>query len=388
MSGDARIPTVGVEEEYFLVDPETREVVPAGSRVLRRAATALADRVSGELTEYQIQAKTPPCAGLDELHGHLARMRTSVAAAAAAEGLRIAATGTPVLGAADPTPLRDDPAYGPGFAAYRALNETHTHCGLHAHVEVPDLDHAVLVCNHLRPWLPSLVALSANSPFRDGRDTGYASWRTAAGDRWPVAGPPPYFRSAHHYAQLCAALEDAGAVVGDHTLLWDVRPSSHLPTVEVRAMDVPVGVEQAAMLGVLVRALVVQALEQVRRGDPGPDVCPSLLRAAYWRAARDGCAEHALDVRTGRAVPAGRLLRELVAYTRPALEESGELAAVTAAVRRLAGAQDGADDGARGPGGCGARRQRAAFARRGDARDVVDELIRHTAPAHAAHAAH
>ncbi|MFB6604710.1 glutamate-cysteine ligase family protein [Streptomyces noursei] len=211
-------------------------------------------------------------------------------------------------------------------------NETHTHCGLHAHVEVPDLDHAVLVCNHLRPWLASLVALSANSPFRDGRDTGYASWRTAAGDRWPVAGPP--------------------------------------------------------MLGVLVRALVVQALKQVRRGAPGPDVCPSLLRAAYWRAARDGCAEHALDVRTGRAVPAGRLLRELVAYIRPALEASGELAAVTAAVRRLAGAQDGADDGGRGPGGCGARRQRAAFARRGDTRDVVDELIRHTAPAHAAHAAH
>ncbi|MCE4941772.1 glutamate-cysteine ligase family protein [Streptomyces albulus] len=125
-------------------------------------------------------------------------------------------------------------------------NETHTRCGLHAHVAVPDLDHAVLVCNHLRPWLASLVALSANSPFRDGRDTGYASWRTAAGDRWPVAGPPPYFCSAHHYAQLCAALEDAGAVVGDHTLLRDVRPSSHLPTVEVRAMDVPVGVEQAA----------------------------------------------------------------------------------------------------------------------------------------------
>ncbi|PJN38440.1 glutamate--cysteine ligase [Streptomyces sp. CB02959] len=388
MSSDERIPTVGVEEEYFLVDPETREVVPAGSRVLRRAETTLADQVSGELTEYQIEAKTPPCAGLGELRGHLDRMRTAVAEAAAAEGLRMAATGTPVLSAGGPAPLRDDPAYGPGLAAYRGLNENHTHCALHTHVEVPDLDHAVLVCNHLRPWLPVLVALSANSPFRDGRDTGYASWRTAAGGQWPVAGPPPYFRSADHYKQLCATLEDAGAVVGGHTLLWDVRPSAHLPTVEIRAMDVPVGVEQAAVLAVLVRALVVQALEQVRRGEPGPDVCPALLRAAYWRAARDGCTDHALDVHNGRPVPAGHLLRDLFAYVRPALEEAGELAAVTEAVTRLAGGEGGDGDGERAGGGGGAQRQRAAFARRGDARDVVDELIRHTAPAHALHAAH
>ncbi|MEU9117207.1 glutamate--cysteine ligase [Streptomyces sp. NPDC048483] len=364
ISGE-KYPTLGVEEEYFLIDPDSRDVAPAGSRVLRRAAPVLGDQVSGELTEYQIEAKTPPCGGMDELLSHLARMRTAVVQAAAAEGLRVAASGTPVLGAHGPAPIRDDPGYRPGLDAYRALNDTYALCALHTHVQVPDLEHAVLICNHLRPWLPLLVAMSANSPFWEGRDTGYASWRTVAGGQWPVAGPPPYFTSADRYKQLCADLTDAGAAVGDHTLLWDVRPSAHLPTVEIRAMDVPTSIEETAVLAVLVRAMVVQALERVQRGDPGPQVCDALLRAAYWRSARDGCSGHAVDTRSSKLVPVAHLLRDLVDYARPTLEESGELVSVSAALRRLAGHG-------------GARRQRAAFSHRASLQDVVDRLIRHT----------
>ncbi|MFK0296358.1 glutamate--cysteine ligase [Streptomyces sp. NPDC090442] len=365
MTSGERVPTLGVEEEYFLIDPESRDVAPAGSRVLRRAATVLPSRISGELTEYQIEAKTPPCTGMDDLRSHLAGMRSVLTQAAAEEGLCLAASGTPVRGAAGPVPLRDEPAYRRGLTAYKALNETHTHCALHTHVHVPDLEDAVLVCNHLRPWLPTLIAMSANSPFQDGRDTGYASWRTASGGQWPVAGPPPYFTSADHYKQLCTTLGDAGAAVGDHTLLWDVRPSAHLPTVEIRTMDVIASIEETVVLAALVRATVVQSLEQVRRGDPGPPVCPALLRAAYWRSARDGCRGHALDARTGKLAPATQLVRDLVDFARPALEESGELAAVTAATDQLA------DWG-------GAQRQRAAFAHRGSSRDVVDHLVQHT----------
>ncbi|WP_241779783.1 carboxylate-amine ligase [Streptomyces natalensis] len=359
-------PTMGVEEEYFLIDPASRTVVPAGSLVLRRAADILCDRVSGELTEYQFEAKTPPCTGLDALRAQLAGIRTAVVAAAAAEGLGVAASGTPVLAAHGPAPIRDDPAYRPGLDAYRALNDTYALCALHTHVQVPDLDHAVLVCNHLRPWLPLLVALSANSPFWEGRDTGYASWRTVAGGQWPVAGPPPYFTSADHYKQLCATLTETGAAVGDHTLLWDVRPSAHLPTVEIRVMDVPTRLEETAALAALVRALVARALERVTGGDPGPQVCPALLRAAYWRSARDGCSGDALDLRSGALVPVSRLVRDLVDHARPALDEYGELAPVTAVLGELTG---------RG----GAERQRAAFARRSRPADVVDELIRQTA---------
>jgi carboxylate-amine ligase len=364
---DGQGPTLGVEEEYFLVDPVTGVVVPGGSRVLGRAHPVLGDLVSGELTEYQIEAKTPPCADLGELADHLARMRAAVAVAAGAEGLVVAASGTPVLGMREPVPVRDDARYHDGLEEFRALNDSYALCALHVHVHVPEREHAVLVSNHLRPWLPTLVAMAANSPLWAERDSGYASWRTIAGSRWPVSGPPPYFSSEGHYDRLADVLRDGGAVLGDRTLFWDVRPCAHLPTVEIRAMDVTADVEETAVFAALVRALVVRALERVRRGDPGPPVSEALLRAAYWRSARDGWSGHGLDPYDERLVPTTHLVGRLLDHARPVLDAYGELPRVSALLGRLAAL------------GGGAERQRAAFARRGDLRDVVDHLVAHTA---------
>jgi carboxylate-amine ligase len=363
-------PMLGVEEEYFLVTPGEGEVEAGGSRVIRRARDVLGEQISGELTEYQVEARTPPCVDLDELYFHLARMRTAVTEAAAAEGLRVIASGTPIIGAREPAPIREDQCYQGGYQggldAFRALNDDYTVGALHTHVHVPVREHAVLVSNHLRPWLPTLIAMSANSPFWGERDSGYASWRTIAGSRWPVAGPPPYFASLAHYDQIVAALMNSGAALDQRTLLWDVRPCAHLPTVEVRALDATASVEEAAVFASLIRALVMTALGRVRDGDAGPRTCDALLRAAYWRAARDGWAGHGVDPRTGQLVPVTEMARRLLEDVRPALDEFGDLPRVTAVLRRLA---------VRG----GAGRQRAAFARRGSLRDVVDHLVEHTA---------
>jgi carboxylate-amine ligase len=361
--GQAVAPTMGVEEEYFLVHPDTRTVQPAGSTVVARASSLVGELVSGEFTEYQIEGRTPPCSDSADLGSRLSRVRTATAAAARAEGLRLCASGTPVIGGEGPTDIGDHPRYRAGVRQYRAMLDDFAICAFHAHVHLPDREPAVLVANHLRPWLPLLVAMSANSPFHRGHDTGYASWRSVVRGRFPCLGPPPYAESLVHYEQLSAAMEESEAMLEAGIPFWDLRPNPRLPTLEIRAMDVPADIRDTVALTVLIRALVVTAAARVERGDPGPQVCSELLRAAYWRAARDGWSGSGVDALTGRILPASVQAERLVDHVRPALEEHGEVERVTGFLRRLARE------------GSGAQRQRAsADARRGLA-GVVDDLV-------------
>jgi carboxylate-amine ligase len=362
------VPRFGVEEEFLLVDPVTRIVAPQAAAVLDRARTALGDQVSGEITKFQVETKTLPCHNAGELLGQLTEAREGLAAAAVAEGLRIVASGTPVLGATVPPPITEGARQARGTATFRGLHDEQSICAMHVHVEIPERDRAVLVSNHLRPYLPTLIALTANSPYWAERDTGYASWRTIAWTRWPVAGPPPYFTSAAHYDELVATLLAADGLVDEGTIFWDIRPSARFPTLEVRVADVPITAAESALVAVLVRALVVSAAAAVDRGDPGPVIPAELLRLAYWRAARDGLDGYGVDVHTGQPVPASELAERLLQAASPALADQGELDDVTGWLRSLV--KDGG----------GAVQQRAAAARRGRLTDVVDHLITRSVP--------
>ncbi|WP_274563199.1 carboxylate-amine ligase [Streptomyces spiramyceticus] len=365
---EGRIPTVGVEEEYFLVHPGTRAVEAAAGAVVARASAVLGDLVSGEFTAYQVEGRTPPCSGSEDLRKRLTGVRAAVSAAAGEEGLRLCASGTPVIGGDGPPVVGDHPRYRAGVKQYRAMLDDFAICAFHAHVNLPDREAAVLVGNHLRPWLPLLVAMSANSPFHRGQDTGYASWRSVVRGRFPCLGPPPYAESLAHYEQLATAMEESEALLEAGIPFWDVRPNPRLPTLEIRSMDVPANVDDTVALAVLIRALVVTAAAQVERGDPGPRVCGELLRAAYWRAARDGWSGTGVDALTGRILPATVQAGRLVDHVRPALDMHGETEQVTAFLRRLA------------TRGTGAQCQRASAESHGGFAGVVDDLIDRTRP--------
>ncbi|HEU4426118.1 MAG TPA: YbdK family carboxylate-amine ligase, partial [Pilimelia sp.] len=293
----------GVEEEFLVVDPVTRAAVPRAGTVLKRAEGSLGDRVSGEITKLQLETRTAPCDTVAELHTQLTEARGRLAAAAAAEGLRIVATGSPVVGQVVPAPITEGARQDRGTATFRGLHDEVSICAVHVHVELPDRDRAVAVSNHLRPHLPVLIALAANSPYWAERDTGYASWRTLVWGRWPVAGPPPVFTSAAHYDELVATSLAAGALVDTGTIFWDVRLSARQPTLEIRVADMTTTVAESALVAALVRGLATSVLPAVDAGDPAPVVPAELLRLAYWRAARDGLAGHGVDVHTGRLVP-------------------------------------------------------------------------------------
>lgn len=358
---------IGVEEEFLLVDPVTRRPEAAGARVVARAATTLGDLVSCEFSRYQFEAKTPPCVDVMQLRQSLLWLRTEAAAAAATEGLRICATGTPVVGNGVPAPVADHPRYHAGIRQYRGMLDDFAVCALHIHVGLADREVAVLTANHIRPWLPLLVALSANSPFHQGRDTGYADWRAVIRSRFPCLGPPPYVESLKHHNELAAAMAESGAMLDADTLFWDVRPNPRLPTLEIRAMDVVADVDDTVALAVLVRALVMTAVGKVHTGDAGPRPCSELLRAAYWRAARDGWSGMGVDCLTGQAHPVAEMTARLIEEVTPAMDECGDTQLVEAFVRRLSRR------------GAGAERQRASAARHGELAGVVDDLIALTA---------
>lgn len=352
--------TVGVEEEFLLVDAVTRAVVPLAPDVL--AAKTDLD-LQAELTDFQVESATPVCRTMAEVRNGLVAARDVLADLAAVHGARLVATGTAVLGRVQPAPLTDDPRYRRMEVEYGRLIHDLTICGCHVHVGIPDDDAGVLVSNHLRPWLPVLLALSANSPFAAGLDTGYASWRYLSWSPWPSAGAPPWFSSADEYHRNKLLLQASGAAMDSATIYWDVRLSVAHPTVELRVCDVAATVDEAVLIAALVRAIAATALGS---RTPAVAVAPHLLRAALWRAARDGVEGTSVDLVTGELVRGSVLVQALVRWVRPALEAAGDYALVTEGVDRVL------------LDGSGAERQRRAFRRRGELSDVVDLLVEQT----------
>ncbi|NGO77449.1 YbdK family carboxylate-amine ligase [Streptomyces sp. YC504] len=355
--------SIGVEEEFLVVDPDSRLMAARAGQVIAEARPVLGERVGPEFTDMQVETRTAPCGPATEILDQLTHARRELMSAAARAGAGVVASGSPVRGTVAPAAITPGERQQRGDATFRALHDEVTVCAVHVHVHAPDRDRAVLLSNHLRPRLPLLVALAANSPFWCGRDTGYASWRSVGLQRWPVAGPPPYFRSARHYDETAARLLDTGALVDEGTLWWDIRLSHTLPTLEVRAADVPQSASTSALIAALVRALVQEADAAVDRGDTGPEPSPELLRVAYWRAARDGLQGDHLDPLTGALHPVRTVLTELFARVGPYLGE--DLLPATAWLRELLTA------------GGGAARQRASAARGLTA--VVDDLLVATA---------
>ena len=362
-TGGASSPTVGVEEEYLLGDEETHRPVPAG-------AVAVADLsdvdFQYEFSPAQAEFVSPVCAGLDDVRRQLLRGRRTLAGAARRHGALLVATGSPPLGRPGPPPVTGKPRYRRMVDAYGAVTDDQGMCGCHVHVGVPDLAHAVLAANHLRPWLPALLLLGANSPYFNGRDTGHASWRTNLRDRWPVAGAPPHFRSADEYEALVARLIAAEVILDAGMVYWSVRPSRHVPTVEVRVADVPMTVDETVLQVALIRALVITAFETRH---PLQIVPGELLAAACARAALAGPGERCLDPFTGRPAHGWALVDALFAHVRPALDALGDLDVVTECLSWTRAH------------GCGADRQRKAFREHGSLHAVVTGLAAATTSA-------
>jgi carboxylate-amine ligase len=316
--------TVGVEEELLLVEPATGQPRAVSGVVLRGADDG--EHIHTELQMEQLEIDTRPTASLDELAGEVRRRRLAAAYAARAVGAEIAALGTsPLPVKPSLTPIQRYVWMAGEYGLTAAENLT---CGCHVHVSVSSDEEGVGVIDRIRSWLPPLLAMSANSPFWQGRDSGYASYRGQVWPRWPSAGPTGTFGSAEGYHTLVKAMVGSGVLLDEGMIYFDARLSRHYPTVEIRIGDVCLDANDAVMLAALVRALVETTAREWQAGKPPPAVPTEMLRLANWRASKSGLSEDLVHPMTLRPAPATEVLEALLDYVTPALSDTGELLTV------------------------------------------------------------
>ncbi len=365
--------TVGVEEELLLVDPESGKPVAVAAEALAAVGSQSASRQAGpgglveeELQQEQIETDTRPCRSLAELGREVRQQRASASKAARAAGAEVAALATSPIEVQPTTTPKS--RYGQMVRSFGVTGMEQLCCGMHVHVEVDGDDEGVAVLDRIRVWLPVLLALSVNSPFQQGRATGYESFRSQSWSQWPSAGPYGLFGTAEIYQRAVQALVDTGTILDVGMVYFDARLSDSFPTIEIRVADVCMEADDAVAVAGLSRALVQTAAAEWRQGVPAADVRTEVLRVATWRAGHSGLTGALVDPRTATPVPAGVAVDALVDHVRPALEEYGDLDSVTELLTALR------------TRGTGAARQRETYRRAGRLQEVVRLAVEVTAP--------
>jgi len=369
--------TMGVEEEFLLVGDDGRPVAKASEALdasddtstpegapgrTAASATTAGGALETEFMEEQLETATHPRRDLADLATEIRAGRVRAQAAADRVGARVAALAT------SPWPFEGTTVarlrYLEARARFGLTAREQLTSGCHVHVAVADDAEGVAVLDRIGPWLSVLLALSANSPFWQGQDSGFASYRSQVWARWPTSGPTRTFGSAEAYREAVDALVATGTILDHNMVYFDARLSSRYPTVEVRIADVCLDADTATLLGALARGLVETAAREASEGRAAPLLRTELLRTAAWRAGRSGLADELLSPYTWRPAPAHDVVGQLVAHVREALVDAGDLDAVTHLLGRLWASGDGA------------ARQRAWHAESdGDLRFVVDRAV-------------
>jgi carboxylate-amine ligase len=361
--------TVGVEEEYHVVDADTRRLANDADGILA-AVPDLGDNVfESEIKQTMVEAATAVCATLADIRRNITLLREGLVRAASERNRLIVAAGSAPIGHWRDSALTPDERYAGIVDLHQQVVWEQIVCGCHVHIGFADRELALQVLNRVRPWLSPLLALSASSPYWLDHDSGYASYRTTVWWRWPTAHVPSSFESTDDYDALVQTLVDTGTVVDDGQIYWDVRLSAKQETLEFRVADTCTTVDEAVLHAALCRALATTARDAALCDEPLPPVRAELLRAAKWRAARFGVGDLLLDPSHGESVPAAVLVQRLLDHLRPVLDDLGEWDEVNELADQVLRRGSSAD------------RQRAAYERGGGLPAVVDHLAAETAPA-------
>jgi carboxylate-amine ligase len=363
----------GVEEELLLVAPETgqpRAVAGTVLQTLQHEVTAsgggpdgrgggheAADALEAELQQQQMETNTRPCRSVDELDREVRRCRSWAADAAQRAGVQVAALATSPI-SVEPT-IMDKERYQEIADVFGLTAQEQLTCGCHVHVEISSEEEGVATLDRIRPWLPVLLALSANSPFWQGRDSAYASFRYQVWGRWPTSGPTPAFGSAENYRSTVEQMMLTDTALDTGMVYFDARLSEHYPTLEVRVADVCLHAADAVLVAALVRALVETEARNWRAGQPGPNQRVELLRLAAWRASRSGLDGVLLDPATFRPQSAANVANSLLEHVYDALSDAGDADAVAELLAAVL------------ERGNGAALQRGAYDKTRDMRSVV-----------------
>ncbi|BBU56716.1 putative glutamate--cysteine ligase 2 [Mameliella alba] len=362
--------SIGIEEEYLLVDRETCALVEAPDGLMEACAAELEGQVSPEFLQCQIEIGTRPCAGVAEAREELRRLREAVSRHAASYGLSPIAASCHPLADWKKQHHTDKERYNDLDRALGSVVRRMLICGMHVHVGLEDDPLRADLLAQTSYFLPHLLALSASSPFWQGEDTKLASYRISVFDNLPRTGLPPQFDSWQDYHRSTEVLIETGVIEDRSRIWWDLRPSSNFPTLEARIMDVQPRMEHALTLAALVQCLMRMLWRLRVRNQRWRLYDRFLIGENRWRAQRYGVSEGLIDFGAAQVVPFPQLVEELMELLQ---EDAAELKCLT----ELARAREIAAEGT------SADRQRAALAAARDAgadhegqmRAVVHHLI-------------
>ncbi len=357
--------TVGVEEEFQIVDPETGELRSHVSELLASSAPTLGDQIKRELHQSIVEVGTKICGNIRELRDEIFRIRRELTASAERVGLCVAAAGTHPFSHWKDQILSPGVRYDSIVEELQQLARSLLIFGLHVHVAVPDREAAISLMNEARYFLPHLLALSTSSPFWMGRDTGIKSYRTTIFRRFPRTGVPDRFDSWSEYAAYIQMLVDLRCIDDGRKIWWDVRPHPTFGTLEFRVCDVPTKPEVAVMLAALCQAIIVK-LWRLREHNLGFRLYRrALIEENKWRAARWGLDGKLIDFGKRAEVPMRELAIELLEFVDDVVDDLGSREAVEYVHVVL-------------ENGTSADRQLAVYRETGDFKAVVQYLIAET----------
>jgi len=357
--------TLGIEEEFAIVDPQTRELRSHIQEILEGGKVMLKEQIKPEMHQSVVELGTEICQSIEDARTHVIELRSKLAELAGRGGLKIASVGTHPFSHWHDQLITEGERYQEIVKDMQLLARANLIFGLHVHVGIPDRERAIHVMNQARYFLPHIYALSVNSPFWVGRNTGLKGYRLKVFERFPRTGIPDAFESLSEYEDFCKLLVRTGCIDNPKKIWWDIRLHPFFDTLEVRVCDAQSRVDDTLAIAALIQAVVAKLFKLLDQNITFRVYRRRLLDENRWRASRYGIGGKLIDFGRETEVETKRLLDELLQFVSTEVGELGsekEMAHIERIMRE----------------GTGADRQLAVYERTNDMRAVVDQIVHET----------
>lgn len=357
--------SIGIEEEFQIVDPESRDLRSRIEQILQGGTIKLKEQIKAEMHQSVVETGSEVCFNIKEARGEVVKLRSQLAELAEREGLKIAASGTHPFARWEDQEITKRPRYEGVVQDMQQVARANLIFGLHVHIGIDDKELAIHIMNAARYFLPHLFALSTNSPFWKGRNTGLKSYRAKIFDRFPRTGIPDYFSSHGEFQTYVNTLTKTGCIEDASKIWWDIRPHPKYPTLEFRVCDLPMTVDESIALAALCQAIVAKLYKLISQ-----NLGFRLYRRLYinenkWRAARYGISGKLIDFGKQKEVETPLLIEELLGFVDEVVDMLGSREEINY-IREII------------KNGTGADRQLKVFEQTNNLNSVVDYIISET----------
>lgn len=357
--------TLGIEEEYQVIDPESRELISHNQQIVVEAEKILDEQVKAEMHQAVVEVGTNICKDITEARSEIKHLRNSISTIAEDLGFKIGAAGTHPFSAWQKQLITPNPRYDEIVNELQDAARSNLIFGLHVHVGIADKELALHITNAMRYFLPHLYALSTNSPFWEGRNTGFKSFRSKVFDKFPRTGIPGVFDTLSQYEKYVNLLVKTKCIDSPKKIWWDIRIHHLYPTLEVRICDVPMTIDETLSIAALIQALVAKLYKLKTQNLNFITYHRALINENKWRAGRYGLSGKMIDFGLECEVETPVLIEELLAFVDDVVDDLGSRKEINF-VREIM------------KNGTGADRQLAVYEKTKDLVKVVDYITEQT----------